>query len=164
MHILVHHYPTESSQTHKYSRRAIGKLLSLQDLPKNKTDTTKPNLSQFANSTVYISSFHISQLDMYEIVKRVTGTTDADWTFTHASAKEQWEKGANEVRKGNFGVFTEIMYSRMFVKGSDGYSDGDFQSRRELHNDLLSLPVEDLDEATAVGVRMGENGEVNRSH
>ncbi|EXJ91138.1 hypothetical protein A1O1_04247 [Capronia coronata CBS 617.96] len=118
---------------------------------------TKPLLSQF------ISSFRVSQLDMFEGVKRVTKTTDADWTITHSLARERWEKGAAEVRQGNYMGFTEMLYSGMFVPGANG-SHGDYQSRRELHNGLLSLPVEDLDEATDVGVRMGENGEVNRSH
>lgn len=143
--------------------RAIASLLSLRDLPEDETDKTTPLLSHFANESVYISSFRISQLDMFESVKRVTKTTDADWTVTHRSARERWEKGAAEVKQGNYKVFTEMLYSRMFVPGASG-SDGDYQSRRELHNDLLALPVEDLDEATAVGVRMGENGEVNRSH
>lgn len=42
--------------------------------------------------------------------------------------------------------------------------DGDYQSRRCLHNDLLGLVVEDLDEFTAIGIRLGENGEVPQSH
>jgi hypothetical protein len=42
--------------------------------------------------------------------------------------------------------------------------DGDYQSKRGLDNEILGLPVEDLDEATAVGVRMGENDEVVQSH
>jgi hypothetical protein len=43
-------------------------------------------------------------------------------------------------------------------------ADGDLQSRHELHNDLLSLPVEDLDEYTAIAIRMGENDEVVKAH
>jgi len=38
--------------------------------------------------------------------------------------------------------------------------DGDYESRRGLDNKTLGLPAEDLDEYTAIGVRMGENGEV----
>jgi hypothetical protein len=43
-------------------------------------------------------------------------------------------------------------------------ADGDYQSRRKVHNDLLGLPVEDLDEYTAIAVRMGENDEVVQTH
>jgi len=42
--------------------------------------------------------------------------------------------------------------------------DGDYESKKGLHNDLLGLPVEDLDEWTAVAIRMGENGEVPYGH
>ena len=38
--------------------------------------------------------------------------------------------------------------------------DGDYESRRGLDNTTLGLPVEDLDIYTAIGVRMGKNGEV----
>lgn len=140
--------------------RAITNVLSLKQLPDDEADRS-PTLSQFRNESIYISSFLVSQRDMFESVKRVTGTTDADWTITHESAEQRWKEGHGAVKQGNFGPFTKMLYSRMFFPGT---GDGDYQSRRELHNDLLGLPVEDLDEATAVAVRMGENGEVNRSH
>jgi hypothetical protein len=59
--------------------RAIANLLSLKELPDEETDWS-PTLSQFRNGSIYISSFRLSQGDMFESVKRVTGTTDADWT------------------------------------------------------------------------------------
>lgn len=139
--------------------RAVAGLLSLKELPDDEKDAS-PTLSQFRNGSVYISSFRLSQLDMFESVKRVTGTTDADWTITHESAEQRWRDTHPEVLKGNFGAFTKMLYSRMFFPNGDG----DYQSRRALDNDLLGLPVEDLDECTAVGVRMGENNEVPHSH
>jgi hypothetical protein len=48
----------------------------------------------------------------------------------------------------------------MFFPGGGG----DYQSSRGLHNDLLGLKIEDLDECTAIGVRMGEKREVAQSH
>jgi hypothetical protein len=38
---------------------------------------------------------------------------------------------------------------------------GDYEP---LDNKSLSLPAEDLDQYTAIGVRMGENGEVAEPH
>ena len=139
--------------------RAIANLLSLKELPDNETDRS-PTLSQFRNRSIYISSFRLSQRDMFESVKRVTGTTDADWTITHESAEQRWKDGQAALQQGNMKAFAKMLYSRMFFPNGDG----DYQSSRGLHNDLLGLTVEDLDEFTAIGVRMGENGEVSQSH
>lgn len=139
--------------------RAIASLLSLKELPDDATDRS-PTLSQFRNGNIYISSFRLTQRDMFESVKRVTGTTNADWTITHESAEQRFKDGQAVVKQGNFAAFTKMLYSRMFFSNGDG----DYQSSRGLHNDVLGLPVEDLDESTAIGVRMGENGEVTHSH
>lgn len=136
--------------------RAIANLLSLKEFPDNETDRS-PSLSQFRNGSIYISSFRlISQRDMLESVKRVTDTTDADWIITHESAEQRWKDSRAALQQGNRAVFTKMLYSRMFF----GNGGGDYQSTRGLHNELLGLTVEDLDEFTAVGIRMGENGEV----
>lgn len=139
--------------------RAIASLLSLKELPADETDQS-PTLSQFRNGSVYISSFRLSQRDMFESVKRVTNTTDADWTITHQSAEQRWKDAQATLQQGNMKAYVKMIYSRMFFPNGDG----DYQSSRGLHNDLLGLPVEDLDEFTAIGVRMGENGEVPQSH
>ncbi|KAL2022230.1 hypothetical protein VTK56DRAFT_5840 [Thermocarpiscus australiensis] len=140
---------------------AVAALLSLKELPDDERDQS-PTLLQFVNEggLVYVSSFRLSQRDMFESVKRVTGTSDADWTITHESSEQRWKDGMAEVLKGNFKAFTKMLYSRMFFPNGDG----DYQSRRALHNDVLGLPVEDLDAATRIAVRMGESGEVTRTY
>lgn len=139
--------------------RAIASLLSLKEHPDDDMDAS-PTLSQFANSSVYVSSFRLRQRDMWESVKRVTGTVDADWTITHESATQRWEESRDAVKQGDFAAFPRMLYSRMFFRSADG----DYQSRRVLHNDLLGLPVEDLDVYTAIAIRMGENDEVVQRH
>lgn len=139
--------------------RAIGGLLSLKELPKDESDKSL-SLSQFRNIPVYISSFRVTQRDMFESVKRVTGTTDADWAITRESAEQRWKEGFEAVEQDNFRAFPKMVYSRMFLPSADG----DYQSRRPLDNDISGLPVEVLDDATAVAVKMGENGEVAQSH
>lgn len=139
--------------------RAIANLLSLKELPDSETDTS-PTLSQFANGAVYISSFHVSQRDMFESVKRVTGTTDADWSITHESAEQRWKDGQAAIKHGDFSAFAKMLYSRMFFPNGDA----EYQSGRGVDNELLGLPVEDFDEFTAIGICMGENDEVVKSH
>ncbi|KAH8432472.1 uncharacterized protein LDX57_010107 [Aspergillus melleus] len=139
--------------------RALASLLSLKELPDDETDKS-PTLSQFRNGPVYISSFRVSQRDMFESVKRVTGTTDADWKITHESSEERWKEAHAAVMQGNFAGFAKQLYSRMFFPNGDA----DLESKYELHNKVLGLPVEDLDEYTAIGVRIGENQEVPVYH
>lgn len=139
--------------------RAVASLLSLKELPEDETDQS-PTLSQFRNGSVYVSSFRLTQLDMFESVKRVTGTTDADWTITRDSSEQRWKDSVAGLQKGDWKLYTKMLYSRMFFPNGGG----DYESKVGLHNDLLGLPVEDLDEATAVGIRMGKNGEVPFSH
>lgn len=134
--------------------KAIANVLSLKVQPDDESDTS-PTLSQFRNKPIYISSFRASQRDMFESVKRVTGTVDDDWKITHESSEDRWERGTERVHKGDLVGFIEMMYSRCFFK--DG--GGEFESTRGLHNELLGLPTEDLDEWTAVGVRMATGNE-----
>lgn len=139
--------------------RAAASLLSLKRLPDDENDKAS-TLAQFENKPLFVSSFSISQRDMFESVKRVLNTTDADWTITREPAKQRWEDGMALVKQGNFADFTKMLYSRMFFK--DG--GGDYQSKCDLANGVLGLPVEDLDEATREGVRMARAGEVPWGH
>ena len=135
--------------------RALANVLSLKELPEDETDKS-PTLSQFRTRGIYISSFRLTQRDMFESVKRVTKTADADWTITHESAEQRWKDAHAEVLQGNFAAFTKNMYSRMFFHNGDG----DYESRRGLDNETLGLPAEELDEYTAIAVRMGLSGEL----
>jgi hypothetical protein len=135
--------------------RAIAGLLSLKELPDDKDDKS-PTIAQFRDQCVYISSFRISQRDMFESVKRVTGTTDANWTITHGNTEERYKEGFEAVKSGDHKGWMKMGYSRMFFDNGDG----DYESTRGLDNEMLGLPSESLDEATKIGIRMGEHGEV----
>lgn len=148
-----------NTSTWPQTGRAIAKLLSLKELPDDENDQS-PTLSQFRNRSVYVSSFRLTQREMFESVKRVTKTTDADWTITQESVAQRFKEGQEGMKVHNWNVFTKMLYSRMFFANGDG----DYESRRGLDNKLLGLPVEDLDEATAEGIRMAENDEVPFSH
>lgn len=135
--------------------RAIAALVGLKELPEDENDKS-PTVSQFANGAVYISSFRISQRDMFESVKRVTGTTDADWTITHEDSAKRYQEAVEGMKKGDLRAFGRQMYTRCFFADSNM----DYESKHGLHNDLLGLPKEDLDEWTKEAVRMAENNEV----
>jgi hypothetical protein len=135
--------------------RAIAGLLSLKELPEDKNDKS-PTVSSFANGIVYTSSFRVSQRDMFESVKRVTGTTDADWTITHEDSYKRYHDAVEKMKQGDRKAFARQMYTRSFFPDSNN----DYESKRGLHNDLFGLPKEDFDEWTKETVRMAENNEV----
>lgn len=134
-----------STSTLSQVGRAVAKVLSLKELPEDENDTSL-TLTTFLNKGVYLKSFVVSQNDMFESVKRVTGTTDADWTITHEETKKRYEDGLAQVKVGNMAGFSKMLYARVF------YPDtlSDFSAKAQ--NELLSLPEESLDESTKVGI------------
>ncbi|RAL16163.1 aromatic alcohol reductase [Aspergillus homomorphus CBS 101889] len=127
--------------------RAVAKVLSLPVLPQDADDTSL-TLSTFFNRSVYVKSFVVSQADMLASVKRVTGTTDADWTITRQDTKTRYEEGLAQVKSGNMAGFSKLLYSRVF------YPDETRDLSTKVQNELLELPVESLDEATKAGIEL----------
>ncbi|KAK5655593.1 hypothetical protein OQA88_5524 [Cercophora sp. LCS_1] len=125
--------------------RAVAALLSL-DVEGEGGET----LSAFVNRPVRISSFWISQREMLESVRRVTGEA---WAVEHEGARERYEKAVARLRGGDRGAFGRAMYSRIFCE--DAGREGMFYASLEgCDNERLGLPVEDLDEATARAVEI----------
>jgi len=83
---------------------------------------------------------------MFESVKHVTGTTDADWPITHENTKKRYEDGLAQVKVGNMTGFSKMLYARTF------YPDDSNDLSAKAQNELLELPDEDLDESTKVGI------------
>ncbi|KAJ6134475.1 hypothetical protein N7523_000797 [Penicillium sp. IBT 18751x] len=127
--------------------RAVAKVLSLKLLPDDENDTSL-TVSGWLNKALYVKSFVLSQNEMFESVKRVTGTTDADWTIHHEPTKKRYEEGLALVKSGNMAGFSKLLYARAF------YSDDPSECSAKAQNELLGLPEENLDEATQVGIDM----------
>ncbi|KAJ5521431.1 hypothetical protein N7527_005546 [Penicillium freii] len=136
-----------STSTLSQVGRAVAKVLSLKELPEDESDQSL-TLSEFLHKGVYVKSFVVSQKDMFESVKRVTGTTDADWTVTHETTKKRYEDGLAQVRSGNMAGFSKMLYARTF------YPDEANDVSAKAQNELLGLPEESLDESTKVGIDM----------
>jgi hypothetical protein len=132
--------------------RAVAKLLSLKVLPDDENDNS-PTVSQFRNKYVYISSFLVSQKDIFESLLRVTGTTESDWKVSHESSQERYKSGTEEFHKSQSHLgFARQLYSRTFYP--DG--SGNYEAKHGLDNDILGLPKEDLDEFTKLAVKMAD--------
>jgi hypothetical protein len=135
--------------------RAVAGLLGLKELPEDENDES-PTITQFRSGCVYVASFRLSQRDIFESVKRVTGSTDEDWAISHGNTEERYKEGFEAVKSGDHKGWMKMGYSRMFFDNGDG----DYETSRGLDNAVLGLPEDDLDAATKVGIKMGENGEV----
>lgn len=116
--------------------------------------TTTTTVSTWDNDVLFVSSFRVSQRDMYESVKRVTGTTDADWTIRHETYRERYDRALEGLRKRDVPSIVRAMYTRIFFPDRVG----DFEETRGTANAVLGLPAEDLDEATKTGVDRGLAG------
>ncbi|EKV13898.1 Isoflavone reductase family protein (CipA), putative [Penicillium digitatum] len=136
-----------STSTLSQVGRAVADLLSLKKLPDDENDKSL-TVSGFLNKGVYIKSFVVNQNDIFESVKRVTGTTDADWTVTHEATKKRYEEGLAQVKVGNMAGFSKMLYARAF------YPEDPSECLAKAQNDLFGLPEENLDEATKAGVDM----------
>ncbi|KAK1654591.1 hypothetical protein BDP81DRAFT_457410 [Colletotrichum phormii] len=108
-----------------------------------------PTLSQFRNRPIYVSSFLVSQKDMFESVLRVTGATEGDWKIKYQDVKQRYAEGKAEMQKGDMTGLVKLLYARdFFVNGG-----GNYEASRGLHNGTLSLPREELDDQTRTAIR-----------
>jgi hypothetical protein len=134
--------------------RGLAGLLSLKVLPDDENDKS-PTISQYENGSVNISSFFVSQRDMFDSVLRVTGDKESNWKISYEPVKERYARGKEMMQKGSMAGFGMMLYARLFFP--DGAAD--FNDR--LDNEALGLPKEDLDEFTKVAIDMAARGEKN---
>lgn len=133
--------------------RAVAALLSLKRYPEDENDKD-PAVDNWANSSVNIASFRVSQKDMFESVKRVTGTSDSDWKIEHVSSEKRYQEALKKMGTDNaFIGFSEQMYTRIFFPTGEGD-----QTKNGLANKALGLPEEDMDESTREGMRLNKLG------
>lgn len=120
--------------------RAVAHLLALPD----------SELSKLKNGLVLTSSFRVTQRDIFESILRVTKTKPEDWSTSHESPKERYQRGLDMMKEGGgIGGLVLAMYSRTFFPED---KIGAYEDHKGLHNEVLGLPKEDLDEFTKVAV------------
>ena len=140
-----------NTSTWPQTGRGVAGLLGLKILPDDENDRS-PCLSHFRNKYVFVSSFLVSQKEMLDSVMRVTGTTIKDWKVTHENHKDRYNSGKELLQSGNMLGFVKCLYTRIFYP--DG--SGDYETSQGLHNGILGLPKEDLDERTKVALQMAQ--------
>ncbi|KAH6636179.1 hypothetical protein F5144DRAFT_485880 [Chaetomium tenue] len=141
--------------TFEQCARAVAALLSLKELPEDEGDEA-PTVSRWRNKPLYVASFRVSQREMLESWKRVTGE---EWTVQSEASEERYRKGV-EMMQGSADPMMARMGAALATFARIFYPDGsgDYESSRGLANGLLGLPKEDLDERTRVAKKMLDDG------
>lgn len=131
--------------------RTAAAIASLKEFPDNEGDESL-SVAQFRNRPVYLSSFYVSQKNILKSIQRITGTTDADWATKYESSADRIENGKAMGRSGNIMGLVQAYYS--FIFSPEGQK---LKTQDKLHNGLLELPEEDLDEVVKDCVEKAEN-------
>lgn len=129
---------------------AVASLLSL---PIHKEQGTEgPCLDDFKNNFCYVSSFHLTQREMFDSLLRVTGDKESDWQIEYVDVKEWYANGLKQFQAGSREGFGKCLYGRMFYPEAPG----DFDKQGKSHNKVLGLEEEDLDQKTKGAVERWE--------
>ncbi|KAF7560404.1 hypothetical protein G7046_g3747 [Stylonectria norvegica] len=145
-----------NTSTWEQTGRAVAKVLALKEYPDNKDDKSL-TLSSYKNKSVYFSSFLVSQKDMFDSVLRVTGTENDEWKVTYENSSYRYQSGLELMKSGVRTGFMRAMYVRSFYPEGSGYGSSAHEARHGISNEALGLPVENLDERTAIAIQMSED-------
>jgi hypothetical protein len=66
------------------------------------------------NRNCHISSFLVSQKDMWESAMRVTSTKESDWIVKYEDVQERNNSAVERFQKGDWSGFGQMMYARSF--------------------------------------------------
>ncbi|KAF1993555.1 NAD(P)-binding protein [Amniculicola lignicola CBS 123094] len=143
-----------NTSTWPQTGRAVASLLSLPVFPEDENDKAL-TISSYKQKFVYISSFGVTQHEMFDSVKRVTGTDDSAWAFSSVPSKQRFEENKAKMIAGDRMGFLYMLYTRVFFPGEDAAY---YENTHELDNEKLGLPKEDLDTFTKKAVELSERG------
>jgi hypothetical protein len=127
--------------TWKQTGEAVAKLFALKRLPENIEDKSL-TLSQFEDRVVFVNSFTISQRDMFASVLRVTGDQESQWKVEYENSQARFDRGQQMQKSGDIIGTVVWLYARVL------FPDGSGEFSKEIVNQQLGLPTENLDEET----------------
>ncbi|KAI1035489.1 hypothetical protein LB504_005818 [Fusarium proliferatum] len=131
--------------------RAVAAFLSMKKMPDDDKDFST-TLEVFHKKPLYVSSFLINQREILDSIERVTHTTDLDWDITYESTSERVATGRDQFSKGNHRGMAKAYYARLHYPGREAIYE------HKLHNDVLGVPKENVDDATMTALDMSQRG------
>jgi hypothetical protein len=137
---------TTNTSTWPQVGRSVAALLSLPVEPEGDNENC---LSRYNNQPVYISSFAVSQKEIFDSILRVTKTKPEEWQISSESAQERYANGIKTMKEGDRNGFAKMMYTRVFYKDDSGH----YERTKGTLNALLGLPKEEIDEFTEAAIK-----------
>lgn len=130
---------------------AVAAFLSLKKMPDDDKDVST-TLEQFHKMPLYVSSFLINQREILDSIERVTNTTDSDWNITYEPTSDRVAAGRDQFFKGNHRGMAKAYYARLHYPGREAIYE------HKLHNDVLGLQRENIDDATEAALDLSQQG------
>ena len=93
----------------------------------------------FANGYVYLSSFHLTQPQLFGAVLKATGTAESDWDLKRSTTGALFQDSQEKFQAGEFHAIAGMITGTTFQVG-------DYSAKVAEHDKLLQLPAEDLDD------------------
>lgn len=115
-------------------------------LPASKLDV------EFGNNNAFLSSFSLTQPELFEAVLRVTRTSREDWTIEIKSSQSLVDHGWSMIEAGEAAGHLTLIYGLTYQPGNLG----NYSSR--LHNEMLGLSQESLDKVVLGAVKAARSG------
>lgn len=109
---------------------AVAGLLSLPDA----------DLAQYKNRPFYVTSFHVTQRELFDSILRATKTTEKDWTVKTPTRESIYKDNAEGLKNNDPAAFYAV-FLELHLR--EGYG-GDFNHKVDLGK--FDLEKEDLDE------------------
>lgn len=116
----------------------IARLLSL---PITSSSDPRASLQHYANNYVYLSSFSITQQDLFTSIKKATSTSDADWKVETVSIQDRIRNLRKKFEEGDFWAGAGLTYCYYMGEGLGG----DYDLKAKEDRKVLQLEGEDLD-------------------
>jgi hypothetical protein len=89
----------------------------------------------YANGHVYLSSFQLTQPQLFKELLEASGTVEDDWKITHQVADDVLRAGQEQLAKGEMAGISKLLAAAHFKEGDNS---------AKLQNEKLGLPKEDL--------------------
>lgn len=135
-----------NSTTLSQAGLGISRLLSL---PLTNPSNPRASLSHYANNFVYLSSFLITQEEIFAALQRATGTVEGDWEVERSSIAELERSSLEGLRSGDFRAGMGLVFVNYLGEGNGG----DYEVKAREDREVLGLEKESLDEVVRSAVQ-----------
>lgn len=131
----------------------IARLLSL---PVTDSSNPRASLQHYANNFVYLSSFLVTQQQIFESLQAATGVKEADWKVEKASIAEKDAALREQFKQGNFMAGAGLTFLWYMGEGRGG----NYEEKARQDREVLGLKEENLDDVVKNAVAGGPKADV----